>query len=127
MEKNTIGITIATIKGLNDKVYYFDHKCYWAWDIKFTDYPLFTFDNLCWLYMGDTQDEARKTRRKFKKVFDNNYISDGSRVAVIYDDDGVIAIGRSNHDCWIDVRDKFKIKTFKQLVPNVENVFVACT
>jgi len=126
MEKRTIGITSATIRGLNEKVYYLDAKCFWAWDIKFESYPLFTFTNLCFLCMGETEDEARKTRRKIKKIFDNNYIHDGDRVAIIYDNDGVVAIGKNRHDCWIHVRDKYKFKTFKELKLNFDELVVAC-
>lgn len=126
MAKNSIGITSATIKGLNDKVYYFDAKCFWAWDITFKDYPLFTFNNMCWLYMGESQQEASKARRKIKKIFDDNGIYDGNRVAIIYDNDGVVAIGKSHHDCWIHVRDKYKVKTFKELNLAFDEFVVAC-
>lgn len=126
MKDNSIGITTATIKGLNEKVYYFEHKCFWAWDIKFENYPLFTFNDLCWLYMGDTEEEAKKARRIIKKIFDNNYIFDDSKVAILYDNDGVIAIGKSNEDCWIDVRDSYKVKCFKELITTAENIFVNC-
>lgn len=126
MEKNTIGITCATIDGLERRVYRFEAKCFWAWDIQFKDYPLFTFNNLNWLYMGETESEAKKTRRAIKKIFDNNYIHDGDRVAVIYDTDGVIAIGRSYHDCWIHIKDKYKVKTFKELDLKFDSLVVAC-
>ena len=125
MEKTNLKITTATIR-LNTVPYYFEHHCYWAWDILFEDYPLFSFNSLTWLYMGDSKEEARKTCRTIKKVFANNSILDKSKVSVLYDEDGIIAIGRDSKDCYIHVRDHFTVKTFTELNLNLASLAIAC-
>lgn len=127
MTKKTIGITSATITGLKKDVHYFDAKCFWAWDICFEKHPLFTFDNLTFLYMGKTKVEAIETHKNIKSAFDVLNINDKDRVAVIYDaaDCHVIAIGKNYHDSWIDVTDHYKIKSFKQLNLEFDNLVVA--
>lgn len=127
MEKNTIGIACATIKRLNNHPHYFDHKCFWTWDILFENQPLLTFDRLYSAYMGDTEDEANKAYDTFLERFNEIGIYNNNKVAVIYDNDGIIAIGRSCKDAWIHIRDKFTVKTFKELGLSFESLVVACS
>ena len=115
MEKNCIGITQATIHGLSKPVYHLKEKCFWAWNIMFYNHPFFTFGNLAPLYMADNPKDAKNVRNEFLKNFQTLLIHDGDTVGVIYDNDGVIAICSSYHDQWIHVRDKFKVKTYKDL------------
>ena len=126
MKKKSIGITAATIYGLKEKPYYNNHKCFWSWDIKFKDYPLFTFCNML-LYMGETEQEARETKRKIMAAFNKAKISEGNRVPVIYHNSEVIAIGKPYCDFWIDIKDHYKIKKFKELKLNFDELFVACS
>lgn len=125
MDKKRIGITSATIEGLDKKPYHFKEKCCWAWNLLFSDRPS-TFLNLCAMYMGKNKTEALETYYSFKNTFTDNFIFDGDRVAVIYDDAGIVAIGKNGKDSWIDVRDKFKEKTFKELNLIIESLVVEC-
>lgn len=127
MKKNTIGIACATIKRLNERPYYFDHKCFWVWDILLENQPLFTFDRLYSAYMGDTETEANKAYDTFLKRFNEIGIYNNNKVAVIYDNDGIVAIGRSCQDTWIHIRDKFTVKTFRELELSFESLVVACS
>ena len=126
MNKNTIGIASATIKGLDKKPYYFDEKCFWAWNIRFDNAPLFAFNNLCFIYMGETEEEANKSYQEFKGSFTDNHIFEEDTVAIIYDKDGIVAIGKDCQDCWIHVRDKYKAKTFKELNLSFDSLVVNC-
>ncbi len=126
MNNNAIGITSATIRGLKKDPYYLNYRCYWAWDIRFEEQPFFTFTSLCWLYMGETEAEAKETCRKLRNIFNRVRIFDGDKVGVIYDNNGVIAIGKNRTDCWVHVRDKYKVKSFKELNIDIKSLVVAC-
>lgn len=126
MKNKSIGITTATILGLKNKPYYIAEKCFWSWDIRFKDYPLFTFCHNMFIYMGETWQEANETKRKIMAIFNKVKISEGSRVSVIYHGSDVIAIGRPFHDCWVDLTDGYKIKKFKELWLKFDELFVAC-
>ena len=111
-----VNITTARIEGLEKQPYYFNHKCYWAWDIIFSDTHTFAVNNLTWIKMGDSEREAIKFCNGLKKKFNKANIYEGNKVALIFENEGrVIAIGSEGKDKWIDVRDKFKVKSFKDL------------
>jgi len=111
MKQESIGITIGKINGLNTKPF----KCneYWNWDIGFRcETP---FDKILIPHVGISQAEAYATCDEIRKTFTNNSMGEGQKVAVLFSRNGIIAVGRNGRDCWIDVTDNFKVKTFKQL------------
>lgn len=125
MNGHSIGITIATIEGLNTLPYYAKSLRCWVWNLLFGERPP-CFLNLCALYVGKNQKAAMETYYNFKNSFTNIFIFDGDKVVVIYDKDNIISIGKCGKDCWLDVRDEFKEKTFSELKLNICSLVVEC-
>lgn len=116
MKCQKIGIATARINGLNKSPYYFDHRCYYAWSITFSDTSHIFFNNLPFIKVGDTEEEGERTCNRLKENFKEAHIFDGEKVAVIFgNDDNVLAIGSLGENSWIDVTDKFVKKTFDEL------------
>ena len=118
MKIQGINIARARINGLNNPPYYFSHKCYYAWDITFTDSSILFFENLTFIRVGDYKEEAESFCNQLKEHFKEAHIYEGDEVAVIFNDNGyVIAIGSlcSDEGLWIDVTDCFVKKPFKDL------------
>ena len=117
MKFQGINIATARIKGLKEEPYYFKHLCFYVWDIMFEDpSSIFALNNLPYIKVGDTKEEAKIFCDKLKENFKEAHIYEGDKVAVIFEDDGhVLAIGSTGKDLWIDVTDKFVKKTFAEL------------
>ena len=116
MEFKKVSIATARIKGLRKPTYYVSHYCYYAWDIMFEDTSTLFFNNLPFIKVGNTEEEAEIFCNQLKKNFKEAHIYDGDKVAVIFGDDGrVRAIGNTGEDAWIDTTDKFVKKTFAEL------------
>lgn len=116
MKFQKINIATARITGLTEPPYYFDHHCYYAWDIVFQDASTFAFNNLPSIKVGETEEEGEIFCNILKENFKRAHIYDGDKVAVIFGNDGyILAIGKPGKDVWIDTNDKFKVKNFKQL------------
>lgn len=116
MKFKEVGISTARIKGLKEEPYWFEHHCFWAWGINFEETSYLGVLNLSNIYLAEEQDKAKEACDKFKMAFKEAWIHDGDRVAVMHDKNGtVIAIGRIGADKWVDVKDKFVCKTFKDL------------
>lgn len=117
MKFQKIGIGTARINGLSKDPYYFTHKCFWAWDITFSDVSsLFEFDNLPFIKVGDTEEEAVSFCNRLKENFKTAHIKNKSKVTVLFGPDGhVCAINRAGHGLWIDVGDRFTVKPFNEL------------
>jgi len=116
MKFQKVNIATARIKGLEELPYYFEHNCYYAWDIVFEDTSTFSFYNLAFIKVGNTKEEGEIFCNQFKDNFKEAHIYDGDKVAVIFGDDGrVLAIGNIGEDTWIDTNDKFIKKTFAEL------------
>ena len=116
MKFREINIATAKIEGLTKPPYYFDHHCYYAWGITFTNTSTLFFNNLPFIRVGNTEEEGEIRCNEIKEVFKQANIHNGSKVAVLFDDIGeVIAIGKIGKDVWIDVRDNFTKKTFADL------------
>ena len=126
MSKTEINITTAKIYGLNELPYYLNEKCCWMWSLMFDERPCFSFNNLPFIYMGKQKQEAIDKYVEIAKRFKSIGIYNGDKVAIIYDSNGVIAIGKSYKDHWIDVRNNFQVKTFKTLKLNFDSLVVAC-
>lgn len=115
MFKN-LNIATAKIRGLNSSPYYFESKCYWAWEIQWEDCSSCFLSSLPFLKMGDTEDEAQLFCNTVKRNFHSAGIYEGSKIVILFSNNGtVIAIGRVGQDIWIDINDKFRKKTFKEL------------
>ena len=111
MKFQKVNIATARIEGLTKPPYYFDHHCYYAWDIMFQDTSTFAFHNIPFIKVGDTEEEGEIFCNKLKENF-----NEAHKVAVIFGDDGrVVAIGNTGEDAWIDTTDKFVKKTFAEL------------
>lgn len=125
MKTQTISIATARINGLTASPYYFEAKCFWAWKIMFSDTSTLGFFNLPFIKVGDNEEEAVIFCNRLKNKFKQANIHDGDKVAVIFGEDGnARAIGRTGTDLWIDVDDKFVIKTFKELNINIKSLKV---
>ena len=58
MKCQGINIATARIHGLNRPPYYFDHKCFYAWGIDFSDSSTLFFNNLPVIKVGDTKEQG---------------------------------------------------------------------
>lgn len=116
MKFQKVNIATARIKGLKKPPYYFNHRSYYAWDIMFEDTSTLLFNNIPFIYVGNTEEEAEIFCNQLKENFKEAHIYDGEKVAVIFGDNGrVLAIGNTGTDEWIDTTDKFIKKTFAEL------------
>ncbi len=116
MNFQEVNIATARIEGLKKSPYYFNHQCYWSWDIIFFDTSTLTFNNLPFIKVGDTEEEGVSFCNQLKENFKQANIYDGDKVAVLFEANGDIrAISSIGQDSWIDVTDKFVNKTFKEL------------
>ena len=125
MKNKQICIATAQIRGLNDSPYYFEHHCFYAWRIIFLKPSTIRIDNLPVIPVGETKEEGEKFCNQLKQNFREALIHEGEKVAVIFEDDGqVLAIGSLGSNLWIDTRDKFVKKTFKELNININSLKV---
>lgn len=116
MKFQNVNIATAQIDGLAKSPYYFEHHCYYAWDIMFRNSSTLIFYNIPFIKVGDTEEEGNIFCNQIKENFNKAHINEGDKVAIIFDDSGhVIAIGSIGKDVWIDVTDKFARKTFAEL------------
>lgn len=116
MKFQNVNIATAQIDGLAKSPYYFEHHCYYAWDIMFRNSSTFAFNNLPFIKVGNTEEEGKLFCNQLKENFKKAHINDGDKVAVIFEDNGcVLAIGNIGEDSWIDITDKFVKKTFAEL------------
>lgn len=116
MKCQKINIATSRIEGLTKPPYYFDHRCFYAWSITFSDTSTLLFNNLPFIRVGDTEEEGEKFCNQLKENFKEAHIYEGNKVAVIFKNDGnIIAIGSLGADLWIDVTDKYVKKTFEEL------------
>ena len=116
MKCQEINIATARIEGLTNPPYYFDHRCFYAWSITFSDTSTLFFNNLSFIKVGDTEEEGENFCNQLKENFKVAHIHEGDTIAVIFENDcNVIAIGSLGEDLWIDVTDKFVKKTFEEL------------
>lgn len=120
-------IATAKIKGLDTKPSYWEHHCNYIWSIPFEEPSTFV-GNLALIEMGDTLAEALDYYYLFKDNFDEALICEGDKVSILFDDLGnfaeILAIGCIGKDSWIDVRDQFSLKTFKELKIKVDSLKV---
>lgn len=116
MKVKKINIATARIQGLTKSPYYFEARCYYAWNITFKDTSNLFFNNLPFIKVGNTQEEGEIFCDLIKANFKAAHIHEGDKVAVIFGDDGcILAIARAGRDEWIDTTDKFVKKTFAEL------------
>lgn len=105
-QKEDFSIATARIHGLNSNPYFFDHRCYWAYDIWFDESSTMKFTNLPCIKAGNTEKEAKKFWAYLNYKFNLLSISEGDKVAIIFDKNGnvryISAIGENS---WIDMCD----------------------
>ena len=126
MELTKIGIATAQINGLAESPYYFDEKCYFAWDIMFTEPSTIFLNNITFINVGRDEEQAEALCNQIKENFKEALISDGDKVALIISSrsGNVRAISSTGRDSWIDVKDEFKVKTFNELDLNIDSLIV---
>lgn len=113
---HNVSIATARINGLNKSPYYFKEGEFYAVNITFTDSSTLLFDNMPYINVGNTREEANTFWSKMKKNFSDAHIHNYDKVAVIFDKYfHVVAIGNTGEDVWIDVADRFSKKTFREL------------
>ena len=56
MKFQKVNIATARIKGLEKPPYYFDHYCYYAWNIMFEGTSTLFFNNLTFIKVGNTEE-----------------------------------------------------------------------
>lgn len=118
MKTKKVCIGTARIHGLKDDLYYFNAKCYYAWNIMFSETSTLKFHNLPWIYLNeDSEEEAEKKLKEIKHNFEILGIHDEEKVAVLFDEKGgqVLAIAALGQDLWIDTRNQFDVKIFRDL------------
>lgn len=115
----TLKNTIARINGLNEQPYYNKEKLEYFWDITFSDRSTnLRFENLAFIRVGKTKEEAEKFCNELKKKFENLHINNGCKVNVLFTSDGsvhAIKSAKNKKNLWIDVDDKFAIKNLCNL------------
>lgn len=126
MRAEKISIATAKITGLKSNPYYFDSKCFWAWNIMFYESSTLLFDNLPYIWLSeDSQEEAKKNCDELKEQFASAGIYEGDKVAIMFKEGGpVMAIGRIGGNDWIDVEDHFRRKTFEELNIDIISLIV---
>lgn len=116
MKFQNVNIATARIEGLTKSPYYFEEKCFYAWNIMLKDTSTLLFNNIPFINVGDTEVDAKILCDHLKSNFKEAHIYEGDKVAVIFKDDGqILAIGNTGEDAWIDTTDKFVKKTFAEL------------
>ncbi len=127
MKFKRIVIATAKIEGVEKEPYWFDHHCYWAWSLRFTEASnIFAFYNKPVITLSKDKDEAWKICDKWKKAFKKADIHEGDTVALICNTKrDILAIGSLSRDCWVDVyQNIFTVKKFKDLKINVSSLIV---
>ena len=118
MKSYNIGIGIARIGGIEKEPYYFEEKNYYAWKIKFSKVSTAWLNNLPFIYLGNTLEEANIKVEKHRSNFKLAEIYEDEMVSVMFDTNNqndVIAVASLGRNNWIDIRDDFKLKSFTEL------------
>ena len=58
MRFKEVGISTARIRGLNEKPYWFEHRCFWAWRLTFEEASYLGFLNLSTIYLAEEKENA---------------------------------------------------------------------
>jgi len=104
MDNNDFSIATATLH-FSD-LYYFEHKCFYAFDISFDKTSTLLFYHLTQIPAGREKDTAKEFLNAAKQYFSTAGIHDGSDVAVLFSADGrVVAISAQGNGLWVDVCD----------------------
>lgn len=104
-------------------VYYFNHRCYYAFDITFSDTSSLSFGNIIAICADkDDEKEAKKYLHDLKRRLKTDGIRSGERVEILVDENSkdVVAIKSTESSNWIDVRNKFVERKFSDF--NVTNL-----
>lgn len=120
-----VGIATGRIHGLTNIPRHFKGLCFYGMSITFSE-TSYMLKNLTPLWGGETRKIARWFCTMVVANFFSINIIDGYVVSVIFDekDGSVIAIGASGRDAWIDVKDKFTVKTFNELKIKIDSLTV---
>ena len=116
MKFQNVNIATTRIKGLEKTPYYFEHHCYYVWDIMFHNSSTLSFNNLPFIIVGNTEEEGNLICNQLNENFREAHINEGDEVAVLFDGNGcILAIGNIGEDSWVDITDGFDKKTFAEL------------
>lgn len=121
-----VGIATARIHGLTNTPVHFKDLCFYGMSITFSETSTMSFDNITPIVGGKKCGEALWFCTMVVANFFSINIVDGYVVSVIFDEKNgsVIAIGASGRDAWIDVKNKFTVKTFNELKIKIDSLTV---
>ena len=111
-------ITIGTsrIEGLTYEPHYDEENHYFYWKFTFTDSSMLLYQDLSFVCIGDDREAAKGHYAEVCEKLRACDIREGEKVAVLSEDDGkVIAIAGIGEETWIDVKDWYTLKSFKDL------------
>lgn len=123
MKGNTIYITTATIR-FYKQLYLFPNSGKYTLTIKLEDCPPCCKNNRIYIPLHDSPDISDKLAHLYRRHFALNNIFNTSKVAIIFDDDGIIAIGTNGADNYLDIRNNFKVKKFAELGINISSLII---
>ena len=103
MEKNPL--CIATAELHFSDLYWFEHRCFYAFDIDFKESTSIFCPNLAYIPAGYDEERAEDFLKTVKHYFTTAGIHDGDSVAVLFSDTQVLAIGALGNELWIDVHE----------------------
>jgi len=103
MEFNDIHVATARIH-FSD-IYYFQHKCFYAFDITFDNTSTILFDHLAFIPAGADEELAEEFLTAVKQYFATAGIHENSDVSVVFAGSRILAISSHENDLWIDVHE----------------------
>lgn len=127
MKSYDIGIGIARISGIEKESYYFEEKSYYAWSIKFSKVSTAWLNNLPFIYLGNTIEEASVKVKEYRNNFKLAKIYENEMVSVMFDTNNqndIIAISSLGRNRWLDIRDDFRLKSFAELDIKIESLVI---
>ena len=111
-----MNIGTARIKGLEVSPTVWSERFCFIWNLMFTETSTLLFNNISFIPMGDDEETAMKFYNRVKKNFKRAHINENEKVAIIFDEGGTVkAVAKTGRNSWIDIEDKFSIKTFQEL------------
>lgn len=121
--KMRFSLATATIFGLDMRPH--TRNGVYEWSITFCRQTV-VFDHIDFKYLGNNMEEAEKTCIPIKEQFLKAGIESCESVVVLIDAETskIRAISKKGSEYWIDVQDKFALKTFDELKINVTSLIV---
>lgn len=123
MNKNTTYITTATVR-FYENLYLFPKSENYNWIIRLEDCPLCSANNRIYVELHKSYERALRMSKAARHYFAMNHIFDGTKASIIFNSEGIIAIGTNGSDNYLDVRDNFVAKPFSKLGIDITSLIV---